>query len=349
MGLRFSKETGIMQGFVRASTVAVVATLISSTSALALEQVTFGTNWVAQAEHGGYYQALVDGSYEECGLSVTIVPGGPQVNNRALLPTGRIDFLMGGNMLQAFDAVKQGIPTIVVAADFQKEPQVLMTHPDQGLDTWESLLGIDLLIGRGGLASYYQWMKSEFGFTDEQVRPYTFNPAPFLANPRLGQQGYVTSEPFAIEEQGGFKPNVFLLADYGFNTYSTTIETRVDLVEKSPEIVQCFVDASAIGWYNFLYGDNKAALARIKEDNPEMTDAQLAFSIKAMKEYGIVDSGDSLVRGIGAMTDERQKSFFDKMVRAGVVDADLDYTKSYTLEFVNRGVGLDLRKKLTGE
>ena len=338
-----------MQGFVRASTGAIIATLMASTSALALEEVTFGTNWVAQAEHGGYYQAMVDGTYEDCGLSVTISPGGPQVNNRALLPTGRIDVLMGGNMLQAFDAVKEGIPTVVVAAHFQKEPQVLMTHPGQGLDTWESLLEIDLLIGRGGLASYYQWMKSEFGFTDEQVRPYTFNPAPFLADPRLGQQGYVTSEPFAIIQAGGFEPNVFLLADYGFDTYSTIVETRVALVEENPEIVQCFVDGSAIGWYTFLYGDNEAALARIKQDNPEMTDEQLAFSIEAMKEYGIVESGDSLELGIGAMTDARQKSFFDKMVRAEVVDADLDYTQSYTLEFVNKGVGLDLRAELTGE
>lgn len=324
-----------------------IAALTASTSAQALEKVSFGTNWVAQAEHGGYYQAVADGTFEACGLDVEIKPGGPQANNRILLPVGKIDFLMGGNMLQAFSAVEQGIPTLVVAAHFQKEPQILMTHPGQGLDTWESLKDINLLIGKGGLNSFYQWMIAEFGFTGEQVRPYTYNAAPFLSDKRLGQQGYVTSEPFAIETEGGFVPNLFLIADYGYDTYSTTVETRVDMVESKPEVVKCFVDGSAIGWTNFLYGDNSKALEMIKKDNPGMSDAQLAFSIEKLKEHGIVDSGDSLTMGIGAMTDERNKSFFDKMVAVGVVNGDVDYTKSYTLQFVNQGVGLDLKKQLS--
>ncbi|WP_395172870.1 ABC transporter substrate-binding protein [Roseibium alexandrii] len=322
--------------------------VMASTSAHALEKVTFGTNWVAQAEHGGYYQAVADGTYEACGIEVEIKPGGPQANNRILLPVGKIDFLMGGNMLQAFSAVEQGIPTAVVAAHFQKEPQILMTHPDQGLDTWESLKDINLLIGKGGLNSYFQWMKAEFGFKDEQVRPYTYNSAPFLADKKLGQQGYITSEPYAIETEGGFEPNIFLIADYGYDTYSTTVETRLDLIETKPEVVKCFVDGSAIGWVKFLYGDNSKALELIKKDNPGMTDGQLAFSIDKLKSYGIVDSGDAHTMGIGAMTDERNKSFFEKMVAAGVVNGDVDYTKSYTLQFVNQGVGVDLKKELAG-
>ncbi|MBO6757989.1 MAG: ABC transporter substrate-binding protein [Roseibium sp.] len=322
--------------------------LASPVLAQDLEKVVFGTNWVAQAEHGGYYQAVADGTYAACGIEVEIKPGGPQANNRILLPVGKIDFLMGGNMLQAFSAVEQGIPTQVVAAHFQKEPQIIMTHPDQGLDTWESLKDINLLIGKGGLNSYYQWMVAEFGFSEDQVRPYTYNAAPFIADNRLGQQGYVTSEPFAIETEGGFKPNIFLIADYGYDSYSTTVETRTELIETKPDVVKCFVDGSAIGWVNFLYGDNSAALELIKKDNPGMSDEQLAFSIEKLKEYGIVDSGDSLTMGIGAMTDARNKSFFDKMVAAGVVSADVDYTKSYTLAFVNNGVGLDEKKALLG-
>jgi len=327
-----------------------LATAMMSAPAAAqdLEKVVFGTNWVAQAEHGGYYQAVADGTYAACGLEVEIKPGGPQANNRILLPTGKIDFLMGGNMLQAFSAVEQGIPTKVVAAHFQKEPQIIMTHPDQGLDTWESLKDINLLIGKGGLNSYYQWMVSEYGFSLDQVRPYTFNAAPFIADPRIGQQGYVTSEPFAVETEGGFEPNIFLIADYGYDTYSTTVETRTDLIETKPEVVKCFVDGSAVGWVNFLYGDNSGALDLIKADNPGMSDEQLAFSIEKLKGYGIVDSGDAETMGIGAMTDERNKSFFDKMVAAGVVSADVDYAQAYTLEFVNNGVGLDEKKALLG-
>jgi NitT/TauT family transport system substrate-binding protein len=300
---------------------------------------------VAQAEHGGFYQALADGTYRRYGLDVTIVPGGPNVNNRILLPAGKIDFYMSANTLQSFDAVEQNVPTIAVAAMFQKDPQVLLTRPDPRVNELQDLQRFTLLVSKEGMASYYQWLKADFGFKDSQVKPYTFNPQPFLVDPKTVMQGYVTSEPFSIEQQGKFKPKVFLLADYGFNPYSTLIETRRDLVEKKPGLVQRFVDASVVGWYNYLYGDSGAANALIKKQNPEMTDDRLAYSIDKMKEYGIVDSGDALTLGIGAMTEDRVASFFDKMVRAGVVKPGVDFRKSYTLQFVNKKVGLDLRPK----
>ena len=346
MGWGHHARTGGRIGMV---VTAVAVATVAPAAAQQLREVSFGTNWLPQAEHGGYYQAVVDGTYEACGLKVEIRPGGPQVNNRALLLAGRIDFHMGGNLLLAFNAVEQNIPLVVVAAHMQKEPQVLMTHPGQGLDTFESLKDIKLLLGDQGFQSYYQWMIDAFGFRPEQRLPYTFNPAQFIADPRLGQQGYVTSEPYAIEQQGGFVPNIFLLADYGFDTYATTVEAMQATIDEMPEAVRCFVDGSALGWYNYLYGDPTAADALIKEQNPEMTDGQLAYSREKMIEYGIVDSGDAETLGIGAMTDARFKSFYDKMVSAGVVHAGLDISKSYTLEFVNKGVGLDVKKKLRGE
>jgi NitT/TauT family transport system substrate-binding protein len=318
----------------------------SAGPALALDEVTFGTNWLAQAEHGGYYQAVADGTYEKYGLMVTIRQGGPQAANRALLIAGKIDFYMGGNMLEPFSAIEQGIPTTVVAAIFQKEPQVLLAHPDEGLETLADLAKLPVIfMGKDGYASYFQWMKSAFpGFRDEQYKPYAYNPAPFIADKQSAQQGYITSEPYEVEKQAGWKPKEFLLADYGFDTYSTLIETQTKLVEEKPDLVQRFVDASAIGWYNYLYGDNTAANELIKKDNPEMTDGQIAFSIAKLKEYGIVVSGEAETGGIGCMTDARQKSFFDKMVKAQVVKADIDYKKSYTLAFVCKGVGKDLMK-----
>jgi NitT/TauT family transport system substrate-binding protein len=325
--------------------VGVVATLSSARAQQALEKVSFGTNWLAEGEHGGYYQALADGTYRRYGLDVTIVPGGPNVNNRILLPVGKLDFFMTANTLQSFDAVEQNIPTVSVAAMFQKEPQVLMAHPDQGIEKFTDLKALTLFISREGLASYFQWLKAEFGFSEAKVKPYTSNAQPFLADKRSAMQGYVTSEPYAIEQQAGFKPKVFLIADQGFSSYSTLIETRRDLVEKRPELVQRFVDASIIGWMNYLYGDNAAANALIKRQNPEMTDGLLAYSVLKMKEYGIVDSGDAATLGVGAMTDARMKDFFDKMVRAGAVKASLPFGRSYTLQFVNKKIGLDLRKQ----
>jgi len=325
---------------------AALFTLAVSAAAAQPREVKFGTNWVAQAEHGGYYQALADGTYEKYGLKVAIVPGGPQANNRMLLAVGRIDFYMGGNMIQAFSAVQENVPTIAVAAHFQKEPQVLLTHPGQGYETFADLKkASDIYLSKSGVATFFQWMKSEYGFRDDQVKPYTFNPAPFLANRKAVQQGYVTSEPLVIEKAAGFRPVTFLLADYGFTTYANTVETRRETVEQQPDVVQRFVDASTIGWYNYLYGDNSKANALIKRDNPEMTDELLAFSVARMKEHGIADSGDTLDLGIGAMTDARMKDFFDKMVKAGLFKPDLDYRKAYTLQFVNKRVGIELKKE----
>jgi len=310
-----------------------------------LDKVSFGTNWVAEAEHGGFFQAVADGTYAKYGLDVTIIPGGPNDNNRMLLIAGKLDFFMAANTLMSFDAVANNVPVVTVAAIFQKDPQVFLTHPQSKITKLEDLKPLTLLVSKEGISSYFQWLKSEYGFSEDKVRPYTFNPQPFLANKQSAMQGYVTSEPYAIEKSAGFKPGIILLADYGFNSYSTLIETRRDLIDKKPDLVQRFVNASLVGWYNYLYGDNAAANAAIRKLNPEMTDELIAYSIARMKEYGIVDSGDALRDGVGAMTDARMASFFEKMVRAHVVRSDIDYRKAYTLRFVNKGVGLDLRPK----
>src|SRR6478736_1638746 len=331
----------------RALTAALLAAFVSLGPAHAetLDKVSFGTNWVAEAEHGGFFQAVADGTYKKYGLDVTIVPGGPNSNNRMLLIAGKLDFFMSANTLQSFDAVTNKVPLVTVAAVFQKDPQVFLTHPEIKITKLEDLKPLTLLVSKEGVASYFQWLKSEYGFSESNVRPYTFNPQPFIVNKQSAMQGYVTSEPYAVEKAAGFKPNVILLADYGFNAYSTLIETRTEVVDKKPDLVQRFVDASVIGWYNYLYGDNKPGNAMIKQLNPEMTDELLAYSVAKMKEYGIVDSGDTLKDGIGARSDERYTSFFDKMVRAGVVRRDIDYRQSYTLRFINKGVGLNLRPK----
>jgi NitT/TauT family transport system substrate-binding protein len=341
----------------RALTAGLLAACLAAAPALAqekdnpkdkpqtLDKVSFGTNWVAEAEHGGFFQAVADGTYRKYGLDVSIVPGGPNDNNRMLLIAGKIDFFMAANTLMSFDAVANNVPLVSVAAIFQKDPQVFLTHPESRITKLEELKPLTLFVSKDGMTSYYQWLKSEYGFSDKNVRPYTFNAQPFIATAQSAMQGYVTSEPFAVEKAAGFKPGIILLADAGYNTYSTLIEARVETVQKKPDLVQRFVDASIIGWYNYLYGDNSAANAMIKKLNPEMTDDLLAFSVTKMKEYGIVDSGEALKDGIGAMSDERVTNLFQKMVKAGVVKPDIDYRKSYTLRFVNKGVGVELRPK----
>jgi NitT/TauT family transport system substrate-binding protein len=331
--------------------VALSAALITASTAFGQEKVTFGTNWFAQPGHGGFYQAVVDGTYKRFGLEVEIVQGGPQVNNRPLLPTGKLDFLMTGNLLLTFDNVKNKVPTTVVAAIFQKDPQAIFAHPDQGYRSFVDLTKAPTaFISKDGQFSFWQWMKAEHGFKDEQLKPYVFNVGPFLADKKSVQQGYSISEPISIKAQAGFDPMVFLLADNGFSTYSTTIETRTELVRTKPELVQKFVDASIIGWNNYLYGDNKATNELLKKTNPNLTDASIAGSIELMKKLGIVDSGEALQNGIGAMSTARIKDFHDKMVKAGLYKAgEVDLSQVATTQFVNKKVGMDVKQRLGGK
>jgi len=321
------------------------AVLASGGGALALDEVSFGTNWLAEAEHGGFYQAVADGTYEEHGLKVTIVQGGPNAANQALLMADKIQFYMQGNLIGSFSAVEQDIPVVDVAAIFQKDPQVLIAHPNSGVETFADLAKLPtIFMGKDLFTTGFQWMKAEFpGFKDEQIKPYTFNPAPFLADPMSAQQGYITSEPYAIEQEGGFKPKLFLMADAGFDTPSTMIEVKADYLAANRDIVQRFIDASIIGWYNYLYNDPSLGNALIKQDNPEMTDGQLAFTIDKMKEYGLVDSGAAEEGGIGCLSMDQVKSFFDKMVAAGVVKADIDYAKVVDDSFACKQLGMELK------
>lgn len=327
---------------------AALALVFAALPAQAQDKVTFATNWKAQAAHGGFYQAVADGTYRQHGLEVTIQPGGPQVNNRPLLPAGRIDFLMTGNLLHSFDNVKNKVPTVVVAAMFQKDPQALMAHPGQGYEDFARLKDAPLaLVAKDGQFSWWQWLKAVHGFRDEALRPYNYNLGPFLANPKAIQQGYSVAEPIYVENQGRFKPVVHLLADHGFSTYSTVIEARTETVQKNPQLVQRFVDASILGWVNYLYGNRKAANAMMLKDNPEMSEAEIEASVALMKSQGIVDSGEAKAMGIGAMSAARIADFYAQMVKAGLYKpGEVDLAKVATLQFVNKQVGQDLKTRL---
>lgn len=300
-----------------------------------LDKVSYGTNWYAQAEHGGFYQAVATGIYREHGLDVTIQMGGPQVNGTQLLMGGTVDFFMGYGA-DAIKAIEAGIPKVTVAAIFQKDPQVLIAHPGVGNDTLDKLKGKPILVSAIANATYWPFLKAKYKFSDEQKRPYNFNPGPFLADKNAVQQGYITSEPLVIKKQGGFEPVVILLADQGYTAYSTTIETKKELVEKNPDLVQRFVDASIKGWYSYL--DNPSPGNQlIKQANPEMKDDQLAFSLRKLKEYRIILSSEAEKTGIGSMTEKRWQSFFDTMANQGVFKKETDYKQAFTLQFVNKG------------
>jgi len=305
----------------------------------AAETVNFGTDWKAEAEHGGFYQAIATGIYQRHGLEVTLRPGGPQVNHAQLLAAGVLDFNIASNSFVPLNFVQENIPMVAVAAIFQKDPSVLIAHPGQGADSLAALKGKPIMIGSDTRVTSWQFLKQKFGYTDDQIRPYSFSVAPFLADPQAIQQGYLTSEPFMIEKEG-VHPVVMLLADAGYQGYGALIETSDKLVRDKPDLVQRFVDASIEGWYSYLYGDPTPGNALIKRDNPEMTDALIAYGIGKMKEYGVIDSGDAKTSGIGAMNEARWRDFFAAMVKAGLYPADLDFRRAFTVQFVSKKVGM---------
>ena len=307
--------------------------------ATAADAVSFGTDWKAEAEHGGYYQAIATGLYRQHGLEVSLRQGGPQVNHAQLLAAGRLDFNLAPNSFVPLNFVRENIPMVAVAAIFQKDPSVLIAHPGQGNDTLVALKGKPIMIGSDTRIGSWIFLKSRFGYSDDQIRPYTFNIAPFLTDPKAIQQGYVTSEPFIMEQQG-VKPVVMLLGDYGYTGYAAIIQTSQKLVQEKPDLVQRFIDASIEGWYSYLNGDPAPGNALIKKDNPEESDALLAFGHDKLKAYGILDSGDAKAMGIGAMSEARWHDFFTLMSAQGVYPAEMDWKKAFTMQFVNKKVGM---------
>ena len=304
-----------------------------------LEKVSFQTNWRAQAEHGGYYHAVAAGIYRRHGIDCEIRMGGPQQNPSQLLLAGRVDFIMS-NGFQALNYVRENLPFLTVGAIMQKDPQILMTHEGNGINSFEDMRGRPVLIGASGRVTYWPFLRRRFGFTDEQIRPYTFNVGPFLADRMAIQQGFVSSEPFAAI-QAGARPKVFLIADAGYNNYNTTIDVSRRMVTEKRDLVQRFVNATMEGWTQYLSGQNiDAANALIKRDNPDMDDAKIAYAIQVMNSNGIVMSGDALTLGCGAMTDARWQSFYEGMRDVGLYPAGMDFKRAYSLDFVNKRVGL---------
>jgi NitT/TauT family transport system substrate-binding protein len=305
-----------------------------------LEKVSFLTDWRAQAEHGGYYQAIAAGLYRKAGIECDLRQGGPSLNSSQLLLAGRVDMVMSSSF-EAFAYVREGAPFFTIAAIFQKDPQVLIGHPDTGFDSFAALKGRTILIGSGGRVTYWPYLRGKYGLSDSLVRPYNFSMAPFLADKNVVQQGFLTSEPYSIAQALGRPPSVLLIADAGFSAYQTTIAISRKMASEKKDLVQRFVDASLAGWAQYLKGGPgiEAANALIKRANPEQTDDRIAYAIKVLNERGIMMSGDALKDGVGAMSAERWTSFYDSMVAVEVLPKGLDVGRAYTLEFVNKGIG----------
>ena len=311
------------------SALTALALTLAGTLAHAQDKVTFLTSWYAQAEHGGYYQAIATGIYKKHGLDVTVKMGGPQVNAVQILAAGQADFIMGKDF-QVLSGIEQGVPMVTVGAVFQKEPQGMVTHPD--VNSLADLKDKTILLATSGRTSWWPWLKIKYGFKDEQTRPYTFNMQPFFADRNTAQQGFPGSEPF-IAEKAGQKVRFFLFADDGYPPYGNTIVTMQKTVKERPELVQRFVRATMEGWKSYL-ANPAPGNALIKQENPKMDDELLAYAIKTMKDMKFFDGGDAAKSGPGVMTDARWKTTYELMVSSGQLKPIANWQQAYTLQFV---------------
>lgn len=301
-------------------------------TAQGLTRISYQTGWLAQAEHGGLYHAQATGIYKEHGLDVEIRPGGPQVNVMQLFMAGTCDFA-DADSFRTFAFAQDRLPAVAIAAFFQKDPRVLMSHPGTGNDTLAALKGKPILVATTGRQTYWLWLKAKFGLTEDQLRPYAFSLAPWLVDRQTTVQGYLTSEPFNARKSG-VEPVIHLLADQGFDNYANVTIAVPKMVKEQPELVQRFVTATAKGWAGYLNGDASAANAMIQKSNPQMGADTIAYAIGAMKQYGLVETADTRVKGIGTMSEARWKSFYDAMVAAGAQKPGVDIQTAYTLQFV---------------
>ena len=320
-----------------AGSLAVLAAAACSPKAKApagRKKIRFATDWRAQGEHGGFYQALASGEYARRGLDVTIMQGGPSVNVPQLLASGAIELGMGSNSFIAMNMAAENVPVRAVAAFFQKDPQVLIAHPGTGISKIADMKGRPILLADASKTAFWVWLKAKYGFTDAQVRSYNYSLAPFLADKQAIVQGYLSSEPYQVEKEGGFKPGVFLLADEGYPGYATMVLAPTKLIDSDPDTVRAFVEASAAGWKAYLHGDPAAADALILKDNPEMTPTLLENARVQMRDHGIVESGDAAGGNIGAMSDARWAEFFRVTSEQGVYPKDMDFHQAFTLDFV---------------
>ena len=294
--------------------------------------IRFVTDWKAQAEHGGFYQALAEGIFAGQGLDVKIIQGGPDVNVPQILAGGAADFGIGSNSFISLNMVKQQIPIRAVMAVFQKDPQVLITHPRRDINSLSDMKGKPVLISAASMTAFWPWLRSKYGFSDTQIRKYTYNLAPFIVDPNAIQEGYLTSEPFTVEQQAHFKPKVFLLADYGYPGYANMVLAPQKWIDTNRKTVQAFVNAARRGWERYLI-DPRPGNALIKRDNPDMTDAIIAQALDKMKSHQMVMSGDGKAFGLGSMTEAQWKLFTDTMTTEGLYPRGLDFRKAYELSF----------------
>jgi NitT/TauT family transport system substrate-binding protein len=218
-------------------------------------------------------------------------------------------------------------------AAFQRTPQILMTHAGNGIEKLEDMKGKGIMISASARSTYWPFFRTKYGWTDAQIRSYSAQLAPWFSDKMAIQQGLVTNEPYLVKRETGEAPTVFLLADYGYQSYGSVTTISQALIDKKPDVARCLVQASVKGWDDFLK-DPKPAFALIQKDDPANTDDLMAATFATLKSANIVESDDTRKSGFGVITEARWKEHFDMLVANGLAKADLDWKSTLALQFL---------------
>jgi NitT/TauT family transport system substrate-binding protein len=248
-----------------------------------LFKVTLQLDWVAEPEHGGFYQALAKGYFKEAGLDVTILEGGQNAFVMQKLATGKVD-IGQADSTNTLIAIAQGLPVIQIGAVFQNDPSVLMLHADNPVKRFEDLDGKTIMARPEWAFLLYLKYKYHINFN---LIPQEFSVANFIADKNFIQQGYYTAEPYYIVKGGAKYPKFLFAWDAGFDAYTAIVANR-PWAERNPDKLRAFMAAYIRGEKDYIEGDPTPAHDIMKRLNKNDTDDFLAFCRKMMIDGGLV-------------------------------------------------------------
>lgn len=279
-------------------------------------KITVQLDWVAEPEHGGFYQAQAKGYFREEGLDVTLIPGGPGAHVMPSVATGKADIGQADSTNTLLQQA-EGLPVVQFAAVFQDDPSGILVHADSSVRRFEDLQG-KTLIARPEWA-FLKFLQKKYNLTFT-ITPQNFSVAAFLGNKEALQQGYFIAEPYHIVQAGGKQPRFLSTWDAGFRAYAVLVTNR-KFARENPERLRAFLRAYIRGWRDYLEGDPAPAHAEMKKANPTNTDAFMTFSRKMILDEKLVTGrdADGGIDKIGRLSAERFTTQIRQMEELGIL------------------------------
>jgi NitT/TauT family transport system substrate-binding protein len=283
-------------------------------------QVTLQLNWKPEPQFGGFYAAEVDGIYGRHGLNVTITAGGAGAPTIDMIGAGTVPFAI----VSADEIVRaRAMGNLVVAlfTVYQTNPQGIMTRASRGFKTLADIFTHPGILAMERGLPYSDFLQKKYGFGNLKIVPSPFGDLSlYRSEENYAMQCFVTSEPLAAKKTG-IEPQTFLIAESGYNPYTTVLATSESYLKSNPQIVKSMIDAVREGWQAYLADPTKAN-EYMGGLNPTM-DAQ-TFKDSAAAQKPLIESADTKRVGLGTMTPDRWQMLVQQLVELKVIEKRMD-------------------------